>query len=149
MNKYLIEQLDYFYRYAESISPSLGKDVVHHIATEIPQDLKHPKTYITTCIRNAIFNKESTFNKLYNPQDVFFDCEQIGLRKYDAMTLHKILLELEIEGYSLHVSVFKDCFLGTSISQVAQKTNTDRRYIKKICTFVQKEIQERYVDTEY
>jgi len=147
VNKYLIDNIDYFYRYAESLCPSLGRDVVHHVSTEIPLELNHPKTYITQSIRNALFNKYSSFNKLYNPTDEEIHYSDEG-QKYDALLLHRILLELEIDGYSLHVSVFKDCYLGTSINSVAQKTKTDRRYIKKICKFVQNEIRTRYTELE-
>ena len=147
MNSYLIENIDYFYNYAESLSKQYGKDVVHHIATEIPDQPRHPKTYITTCIRNALYNKYSSFNKLYRPEDVPA-IEETYNGKYDAFMLHRILLELECKGYHLHVALFKDAYLGSSVNAVAKKIEADRRTVNKICKFVKNEIHRRYIELD-
>jgi len=152
MNTELINNLDKYYAYAERISKDLGKDIVHHLATEIPEDVKHPSAYIKTCIRNSFFNKRSTFNKLYLHafEDELQEIEDITVhfKTYDAILLHKIFLEMEIEGNTLEVSIFKDCYLGSSIREFSNETNIDRRIITKICKFVQDEVFRRYTELD-
>jgi hypothetical protein len=148
VNEDFVNSIDEFYQYAEKIAPGYGKDIVHHIATELPNDIKNINAYVHTSIRNAWRNKRSSFNKIYRPQQYqeLPDVPEIEYNgtKYDAILLHRIFLELEIEGYSLEVSVFKDCYLGSSITAFAEKTDIDYRVIKKICNFTKNEIIKRY-----
>lgn len=94
-------------------------------------------------MRNEWIDQGSSFNKLYNPKEQIVEYSESTI-KYDSILLHKILLELENEGYDVEVTVFKDCYLGSSINDVANKTKTHRETILKICNFVKNEILNRY-----
>jgi hypothetical protein len=152
VNKLFCDRIEQYYDYAERIAPGLGRDIVHHIAMELPQNIQNIDAYVHTSIRNAYRNKRSSFNRLYRPEDYseLPDIQDVSYndKTYDAILLHTVLLELEIEGYSLYVSVFKDCYLGSSIRDFAERTGIDRRTITKICKFVQNEITKRYSDLD-
>lgn len=143
------EQIRKYYAYARSIAGKQGPELFHHILTEIRTDAVHFDSYIFKAMRNAFFNPRSVFNKLHNPQfaELTFDCpelEQTDFPKYDANLLHKILLQLEIEGHGYAVSVFKDCTFCTSARDLSDRIGVNRRTIAKIINFVESEIRKRY-----
>ncbi len=145
MNNDFVNNIELYYSYAERIAPGYGHDIVHHICTEIPNKVDNIDAYVHTSIRNAYRNKHSSFNRLFNPQLIkeLPDIESDGVT-YDSILLHTIFLEMEIEGFSLEVSVFKDCYFGSSIAKFSKKTGINERTIVKICKFVRNEIIRRY-----
>jgi hypothetical protein len=152
VNKDFVNNIERYYQYAERIAPGYGHDIVHHIATEIKDNVKNIDAYVETCIRNSYRNKKSSFNRLYRPHiyEELADVQEYEYNgsKYDAILLHRIFLEMEMQGFDLHVSVFKDCFLGGSIRKFSERTQIDRRTITKICKFAQNEIIRRYTELD-
>lgn len=148
MNKDFIDRIESFYTYAERLAPGYGCDVIHHIIDIIPSNVKQIDPYVKKTIRNELFNRSSSFNRLFRPIhfNELVDVEQIesSIENYDAILLHKIFLEMEIDGYGLEVKVFKDCYLGSSITKYCKQTKLNHRTITKICKFVQDEIIRRY-----
>lgn len=139
-----LENLEKYYKYARSIANDLGEDLLHHVLLNIQgKKIEHIDAYIYRSMRNEWVNQKSRFNKLYRFKDEIIDYSESCV-KYDAILLHKILLELENEGMELEVTVFKDCYLGSSINDVSIRTKTCHRTIIKICNFVKDEIIHRY-----
>lgn len=149
-----IENIDELYSYAKRIAGCLGCDLVHHVLLEMPdKPIRNRTTYLKACIRYQYFNRESTFNKLYNPigLDEISDIEDVHHQpdKYDSQLLHRILLEMEREGYGMEVQVYKDCTLVSSVVGFARNVNLNPRTITKITKFVHNEIIRRYTELEY
>lgn len=137
------ESLPKYYRYARSIAKDLGDDLLHHVLIKIHgKEIKHLDAYIYRTMLNEFRNKSSEFNKQYKSKEPIIEYHNSG--GYDVHLLNKIFLQLEMEGYSIEVNIFKDCFLNSSIRTVSEKTQVDRRTITKICKFIQNEITTRY-----
>jgi len=148
----IVKNIDKYYNYARIIGGDLSHDIVHHVIMELPSNIRKPDAYMKTCIRNAYYNKKSTFNKLYRPNytEEIEDIEDVKINSvnYDAMLLHRIFLELENEGYGMQVQVYKDCTLVSSISKFSRNSNINPRTINKICKFVHNEIIRRYTELD-
>lgn len=143
------EQISKYYSQAKTIAGELGNDLLHHVILKLPTELKHPDTYIFKCMINEWIDPQSKFNKLHRLNNPYIseDIEEYiaePFTKYDAILLHKILLELEIEGYILEVAVYKESALVSSYSKVSRNTKVNRITITKICKFVENEIRTRY-----
>ena len=140
------------YHYANLIGGELGCDLVHHVILDLPPNIKNHEAYLKKCIRNQYYNRKSSFNKLYRPHysEELIDTEdtQSISDNYDALLLHKIFLELEMEGYSMHVQVYKDCTLVSSPYQYSKNSKIHRNTIDKICKFVHNEIIRRYTELD-
>lgn len=135
---------DKYYKYARSIAGSLGNDLYHHVLIKIQgKEVKHMDSYIYRSMLNEFHDKKSSFSKLYNPI-VVDKIDDIESKSYDVLILYSILLSLENEGFTLEVAVFKDCYFGSSVQKVVNKTKLSKRTIVKICTFVKSEIVKRY-----
>lgn len=147
------ENIQELYAYAKRIAGELGQDIVHHILLE-HTNRQYPKqtAYLKSCIKNAHYNPKSTFNKLYNPHrmDELIDIEDIHHQSdnYDPQLLHRIFLQLEMEGYELEVQVYKDCTFVTNEHQFSINSNLSRKTITKITKFVHNEIIRRYTELE-
>lgn len=152
MNKDFIDRIESFYSYAERLAPGYGHDVVHHIIDIIPSNIKQIDPYVKKTIRNELFNRSSSFNRLFRPIhfNELVDVEQIesSIENYDAILLHRIFLEMEIDGYELEVKVFKDCYLGSSVDGFSKQSKLSRKTITKICNFVKHEIIRRYTELD-
>jgi hypothetical protein len=149
----ITKDIDKLYAYAKRIGGELGCDLVHHvILLNLPPNIKDYQTYIKTCIRHEYCNPKSSFNKLYRPHyfEELNDIEDIQSisDNYDALLLHKIFLELEMEGYSTHVQVYKDCTLVSNKHQYSKNSKVNQRTIAKICKFVHNEIIRRYTELD-
>lgn len=139
-----IQNIDKYYKYARSIAKELGEDLLHHVIINLQgKKITHLDAYIYRAMRNEWVNPKSSFNKLYKSQEDIIEYSDSTVR-YDSILLHKILLELETEGYGVEVDVFKDCYLASSVNDVAIRTKTNHRTIIKICNFVKNEIICRY-----
>jgi len=145
------KSIEKYYRYAEFLAGENGKDLLHHVYLELPEDLsyiKNPDTYIQKCLFHAYYGKTSSYNKLHNllVSELTDDIEQTYEEPclFDSQLLHKILLQLEIEGYTTEVRVYKDCMLNSSIRVLSKKSNIHRQTITKICKFIENEIRIRY-----
>ena len=142
------KSIEKYYRYAEFLAGENGKDLLHHVYLDLPDNIRHQDAYIWKCLVNAYYNKNSTYNKLYTSLGVelFEDVELIHEEPclFDAQLLHKILLQLEIEGYTTEVKVYKDCILNSSMYVLSKKTKVCRQTITKIVNFIENEIRERY-----
>ena len=142
------KSIEKYYRYAEFLAGENGKDLLHHVYLDLPDNIRHQDAYIWKCLVNAYYNKNSTYNKLYTSLGVelFEDVELINEEPclFDAQLLHKILLQLEIEGYTTEVKVYKDCILNSSMYVLSKKTKVCRQTITKIVNFIENEIRERY-----
>ena len=142
------KSIEKYYRYAEYLAGKNGKDLLHHVYLELPDNIRHEDAYVWKCLVHAYYGKNSTYNKLYNPlgteliEDVEQKFEDPCL--FDSQLLHKILLQLEIEGFTTEVRVFKDCTLNSSIRVLSAKSKINRRTITKICKFIENEIRIRY-----
>lgn len=152
MNKDFIDRIESFYAYAERLAPGYGHDVVHHIIDIVPSNVKQIDPYVKKTIRNELFRRNSSFNRLFRPIhfNELVDVEQIesSIENYDAILLHRIFLEMEIDGYGLEVKVFKDCYLGSNISNFSKQSKLSRRFVTKICNFVKYEIIRRYTELD-
>ena len=142
------KSIEKYYRYAEFLAGENGKDLLHHVYLDLPDNIRHQDAYIWKCLVNAYYNKNSTYNKLYTSLGVEL-CEDVELINeepclFDAQLLHKILLQLEIEGYTTEVKVYKDCILNSSMYVLSKKTKVCRQTITKIVNFIENEIRERY-----
>lgn len=142
------EQITKYYGYAYSIAGNLYKDLFHHVYCELPKNIKHPDAYIYRAMFNAYTNKKSTFNKLYSITDNE-PCENVPITtsshsKYDSFLLHKILLELEMDGFDREVMVYKEVKFTSNILEFSKKVNINRRTIAKIINFIDNEIRSRY-----
>ena len=173
------KSIEKYYRYAEYIAGKNGKDLLHHVYLELPDNIRHEDAYIWKCLVHAYYGKNSTYNKLYNSlgvtliedidqhlEDVNYQHQNTKIYKtynalatesiedveqktedsylYDSQLLHKILLQLEIEGYATEVRVYKDCIFNSSIYVLSKKSKVNRRTITKICKFIENEIRIRY-----
>jgi hypothetical protein len=145
------KSIEKYYRYAEFLAGKNGKDLLHHVYLELPEDLSHinnPDTYIQKCLFHAYYGKTSSYNKLHNllVSELTDDIEQTYEEPclFDSQLLHKILLQLEIEGYRTEVKVFKDCKLNSNIWAFSKKVKMNERTITKIVNFIENEIRERY-----
>jgi len=142
------EQIKKYYGYAHSIAGSLYMDLFHHVYLELPDNIKHPDAYIYRSMFNAYTNKKSTFNKLYSITDNE-PCDSLPITisshsKYDSFLLHKILLELELDGFDREVMVYKEVKFTSNIVEFSKKVNINRRTISKIINFIDNEIRNRY-----
>lgn len=140
--------LNEVYLYAKRIAGELGNDLVHHVYLKLyDKQIENRNAYFKTCIKNDYYNKNSTFNKLYRLDECDLnDIEEIHITSinYDSQLLHKIFLQLEMEGYSKQVQVYKDCKLVGSVSSFSKESKINNRTITKICNFVHNEIIRRY-----
>lgn len=140
--------LNEVYLYAKRIAGELGNDLVHHVYLEsYHQNPKNKTAYLKNSIKYQYYNKNSTFNKLYRLDECDLnDIEDVHVisDNYDSQLLHKILLQLEMEGYSKQVQVYKDCKLVGSVYNFSRESKISRQTITKICNFVHNEIITRY-----
>lgn len=152
VNKDFIDRIESFYIYAERLAPGYGHDVVHHIIDSVPDKVEYLDTYVKKSIYNELFRRNSSFNRLFRPIhfNELVDVEQVEsfIENYDAILLHRIFLEMEIDGYGLEVKVFKDCYLGSSVTQYCKRIKMNHRTITKICNFVKNEIIRRYTELD-
>lgn len=144
------DQINKYYGYAYSIAGDLYMDLFHHVYLELPDNIKHPDAYIYRSMFNAYTNKKSTFNKLYHITDNE-PCDSVPITtsshsKYDSFLLHKILLELEQDGFDREVLVYKEVKFTSNIVEFSKKVNINRRTISKIINFIDNEIRTRYND---
>lgn len=146
-----MKTFDKFYQIGNSIAGELGNDLVHHCYLLMPEiDLETKGGYFVRTMINEFYNSKSRFSKLYRPNysSLDFDVQEQAKdesQSYDANLLHKIFLELEIEGMEYEVSIYKEAMLVSNKSQVAKRLKKSRpRTIIPICDLIQKEIKERY-----
>lgn len=153
MNLFL-QRIDKYYGYSKKIAGSLGSDLMHFLISD--KDLlekvekvndKALDRYVYLALHREYTDKSSKFYKKYiKPDTCTVQIDDTPSNGYDTIPIHKILLQLEIEGYELQVKVFKNCyFLGVSEFEFSRRSGTDYRAIKKICNFVKDEIRKRYV----
>lgn len=113
-------------------------------------DLNTKGGYFVRTMINEFYNSKSRFSKLYRPNysSLDFDFQELPKdesQNYDANLLHKIFLELEIEGYEYEVSIYKEALLVSSQTKVAKRLKKSRPLtIKPICDLIQNEIKTRY-----
>ena len=143
------EQIKKYYGYAHSIAGPLYRDLFHHVYLELPDNINHPDAYIYRSMFNAFTNKNSTFNKLYHIEDnaieVQITDEIQQHSKYDIFLLHKILLEMEIEGFDYEVRIYKEVRLVSNIVRLSKKIGVTPKTLSKIVNFVENEIRNRYI----
>lgn len=146
-----LSHFEKFYQIGTSIAGELGHDLVHHCYLLMPEiDLDTKGGYFVRTMINEFYNSKSRFSKLYRPNysNLDFDLQELPKDEsqyYDANLLHKIFLELEIEGLEYEVSIYKEAMLVSNKSQVAKRLKKSRcRTIKPICDLIQNEIKERY-----
>lgn len=149
-----IDRLDKYYGYGGKIAGDLGKDLVHFLISDKgildktetvkPEALDR---YVYVAMEREYQTKSSKFYKKYIKPDLNTDqIDTTPAKGYDSIPIHKILLQLEIEGYTWEVKVFKQCyFLNQSELSFSKRSGVDYRTIRKMCTFVKNEIKERYV----
>lgn len=140
-----------FYLIAKKLVGELNYDLVHHCYLLVPTiDLEVNGAYFTSVMKNQAFNSYSTFNKEFRPKHSKLDFDLQELPKdesqhYDANLLHKIFLELEIEGLEYEVGIYKEAMLVSSQRSVAKRLKKSRSMtIKPICDLIQNKIKERY-----
>jgi len=145
-------QITKYYGYAQSIAGDLGPDLFHHILCALPDNIQHMDAYIFRSMFNAWINNKSSFNKLYRIPDYIDPCDQEEIiqhhSKYDSFLLHKILLDLEIEGFDTEVLLYKEVRLTSNIVKVSKRIGVNRRTISKIVNFIEDEIRHRYADMD-
>ena len=149
MKDLIVSRIDKYYGYAKKIAGSLGDDLLHHVLLELKffegKNINEAALdrYIYVSLRNAYHNKRSKFYKEYiktpdeNPDDT-------PSGDYDAIRVHKILLELEIEGHERHVQVFKECYFGQGKKALCRNSGLHYRTVQRICNLVKEEIKDRY-----
>jgi hypothetical protein len=93
---------------------------------------------------NEYRNKSSAFNKQFNIKQKYIEIGETESSGYCVDRVHKLLLELKIEGYSREVNVFTECFFNGGRNAFAKKTGLDWKVIDKICNFVKQELIKRY-----
>lgn len=146
------EQIAKYYGYAQSIAGDLGADLFHHILCDLPDNIQHMDAYIFRSMFNAWINNKSSFNKLYRIPDYIDPSDQAEIiqhhSKYDSFLLHKILLELEIEGFDTEVMLYKEVRLTSNIVKVSERIGINRRTITKIINFIEDEIRTRYANLD-
>ena len=130
------------YKYARKIAGEDGEDLLHHCFLLVyNKEIEHFETYMYRVMLNEFTNQNSSYNK---QRQTIVEVDETESSEYDINTLHTILLQLETEGYQMHVKIFKECYFVSSISSFSNKSNIDRRVIAKICNFVKQEIKKRY-----
>lgn len=146
-----MNHFDKFYQIGTSIAGELGCDLVHHCYLLMPEiDLETKGGYFVRTMINEFYNSKSKFSRLYrlNYSSLDFDLQELPKdepQHYDANLLHKIFLELEIEGMEYEVSIYKEAMLVSNKSKVAKRLKKSRgRTIKPICDLIQHEIKTRY-----
>lgn len=142
-------QINKYYSYAQAIAGELYRDLFHHVYCDLPEDIRHPDAYIYRAMFNAFTNKKSTFNKFYRIEDTDQDVqivEEVHVHsKYDSFLLHKILLELEMEGLDLEVSIYKEVRLVSNCVKLSKKIGITPKTLSKIVNFIEDEIRHRYI----
>lgn len=150
----VVQRLDKYYGYANSIAGDLGHDLMHFLISDKGLLKKTEKVhenaldrYVYRSLLNEYTSKKSKFYKKYIKPDLSTDqIDDTPLKGYDTIPIHTILLELEIEGHNLEVKVFKQCyFLDQSELAFSKRSGVDYRVIRKMCKFVKDQIRERYV----
>lgn len=143
------KQIQKYYGYAHAIAGELYRDLFHHVYCELPDGIQHPDAYIYRAMFNAYTNKKSTFNKLYRIEDCDQDFTQVDEpqqhSKYDSFLLHKILLELEMEGLEMEVSIYKEVRLVSNCVKLSKKIGITPKTLSKIVNFIEDEIRNRYL----
>jgi hypothetical protein len=149
----VVERIDKYYGYAHKIAGDLGQDLVHFLISDkgLLEKTKnvHQKAldrYVHVSLEREYRDKSSKFYKKYVKPDVSTDqIDDTPTKGYDTIPIHRILLELEIEGHTYEVKVFKQCyFLNISELEFSRRSAVDYRVIRKMCTFVKDQIRERY-----
>jgi hypothetical protein len=143
--------MDKFYLIAKSIAGELGNDLVHHTFLLMPDiDLEINGGYFVNAMKLQYYSKRSSFNKNFRPDysplnfDLTDTIEDESI-KYDANLLHKIFLELEIDGLGYEVGIYKEATLVSSQIKVAKRLKKSRwRTISPICKQINNEIRKRY-----
>lgn len=143
------EQIKKYYGYAYSIAGHLYRDLFHHVYCDLPDNIQHPDSYIYRSMLNAFINKKSPFNKLHAIKDSDPTpelTEQVHTHsKYDSFLLHKILLELEMEGFDYEVRIYKEVRLVSNIVRLSKKIGVTPKTLSKIVNFVENEVRSRYL----
>lgn len=145
-----MESLNKLYLIGKKICGELGKDLVHHVYLKLPDKcIDKDIAYFVRVMQNEAYNQNSQFNKIYRPNyseldyDVVSNDEEITYN-YDANLLHRILLELEIEGFENEVAIYKEAVFVSSRRKVAVRLNRRQGTINKICLQISQEIKKRY-----
>jgi len=147
------QRLDKYYGYAFKIAGALGEDLMHHVIIENKLIERCDKVnenaldrYVYLALEREYHSKKSKFFRLYiKPERNVQDFDDTPTKGYDTIKLHTFLLQLENEGYSMEVRVFKECYLlGSSEYEFSKRSNTHRDSIRKICKFIKNEIVKRY-----
>lgn len=149
----LIDRIDKYYGYASSIAGDLGQDLIHFLISDkgLLEKTKNVNDnaldrYVYLSIKREYTDKNSRFYKKHIRPDLnTIQIDDTPTKGYDGIPIHKILLQLEIEGYNLEVKVFKQCyFLDQSELAFSKRSSVDYRVIRKMCKFVKEEIRKRY-----
>jgi hypothetical protein len=143
--------MDKFYSIAKSIAGELGNDLVHHTFLLMPDiDLEINAGYFVNAMKLQFYSKRSSFNKNFRPDyspltfDLTDTIEDESV-KYDANLLHKIFLELEIDGLGYEVGIYKEATLVSNKTKVAKRLKKSVcQTISPICKQINNEIRKRY-----
>lgn len=140
--------LDNLYLASKKIAGHMGEDLLHHVLAKNNffqgKKIENIDGYIYTILRNEYRNQDSSFNKQFKSVKILIEDEENETNGYCIDRVHKILLELKIEGYRREVNVFTECYFNGGRHKVSKKTGIDWKVIDKICNFVKEELIKRY-----
>lgn len=149
MDANILKDIDRYYTLSEKIAGDLGCDLLHFVLLQFENkrclDGEDLYRYFSRILKNEYNNKDSGFNKQYNPIiKGDFDTENSSC--YDGTKLNKILIELTEEGHEHKVNLFMDVmYKRTTVKKIAEEMNVSRMYIyRNFITFIRNEIRERY-----
>ena len=139
---------DKLYAFAYKIAGQNGDDLLHHTLVENDffrkVDAVNIYAYIYQVMRNEYYNKKSNFNKKYNLRQDEIEVFEFDSTGYSIQDVHRILLQLENEGYNMQVSVFRESFFNIGLNKLAERTDVHQRTIRRINKWVSNEIKQRY-----
>ena len=144
MNKDVVKNIDKYYGYAKRIAKRDYMDLMHHCLELIPEDVVNVDRYVWVTLRNAYYNKNSSFNKLYGRLQEEADFNTDKIETYDTNILYRIFLELEQEDLEYEVKIFKRCYLFENFTKVSEDTGLSYYKLRQLCDFIQTEIKDRY-----
>ncbi len=139
------KQYERYMLFSRKISRNRDADeLLHEVIMKVLSKPEPPNkdAYIYTALRNTMYDKNSSYNKLRNPKPTHFDQEQTDYPEFNHVFL--VLEQLKTEGLKKEADIFLQSYFCMTQKQVAKKIGKSQRYVAGCCRFVKDEIKKRY-----
>ena len=135
------EQYSKFLKMAKVIAGVHAQDILHDALILIDgKQMEDIDSYIFITMRNRYINFLKEEKKhLHEPIIEYYETDTPSIHY-----LNQVLLELENEGFTNEVSIFKESNFGSNMTTAAKRIGRSYGYVFYKCKFIKEEIKKRY-----